>query len=55
MLEVINVSEEPVRIPTAPLRVELGATARELLGGYDWSFEPESVAVPPYQVWWFVA
>ena len=54
MVQVYNVSEAPVYLASDAVRYFIGTTAHEALTGYEWSFEPASVLVKPYQSLWFV-
>lgn len=54
MVQVYNLSEHHVEVPSATLRDLLGATAHEALGGHDWSFTPSTLTIQPYQALWFL-
>lgn len=54
MLQIYNFSEQPVPLASELLRSRFGAQAAELLSGYDYSFQPDSFEVRPYQALWFV-
>lgn len=54
MIEVYNFSEDAVDLPTYVLRDRLGSTAYEALSGYDYSLDPATLQVRPYQPLWLV-
>ena len=55
LIEVYNFSEDVVDLPTYLLRSRLGDTAVEQIGGYDYSLDPETIRVRPYQPLWLTA
>lgn len=55
LIEVYNFSEDVVDLPTYLLRDRLGDTAVEQIGGYDYSLDPETLRIRPYQPLWLTA
>ena len=55
LIEVYNFSEDAVELPTYLLRDRLGDTAVERIGGYDYSLDPETIRIRPYQPLWLTA
>ena len=55
LIEVYNFSEDVVDLPVYALRDRLGSTAVEHISGYDYSLEPETLRVRPYQPLWLTA
>lgn len=54
MLQVLNVSEDPVDLDPTALRDAVGTAPRELLSGHGWDLAVPRVSIAPYQVLWFV-
>ncbi len=55
LIEVYNFSEDVVELPTYLLRDRLGDIAVERIGGYDYSLDPETIRIRPYQPLWLTA
>ncbi len=55
MIQLYNLSEDPVGVPMGLLRTPFGREARELLDDATWGLEPPSIELGPYQVRWFVS
>jgi amylosucrase len=55
LIEVYNFSEDVVDLPVYVLRDRLGSTAVEQISGYDYSLDPETLRVRPYQPLWLTA
>lgn len=54
MVQVYNVSENQVYLPTHLLRSHVGAVADEKISGYEYSLEPHHLIIEPYQALWLV-
>ncbi|HVK43371.1 MAG TPA: amylosucrase [Micropruina sp.] len=52
LIEVYNFSEDVVDLPAYVLRDRLGTAAVEQISGYDYSLEPDTLRVRPYQSLW---
>ena len=54
MVQVLNVSEDPVPLdPALPAGI-VGESPREAIGGHTWSLAVPEITVGPYQALWFV-
>ncbi|HOQ54232.1 MAG TPA: hypothetical protein PLF56_11545, partial [Micropruina sp.] len=55
LIEVYNFSEDLVELPAYVLRDRLGTTAVEQISGFDYSLEPDTLRIRPYQPLWLTA
>ena len=55
LIEAYNFSEDLVDLPLYAIRDRLGPAAVEQISGYDYSLEPDTLRIRPYQPLWLTA